>query len=106
MKGHTAWDVKEVTEGQEYMKRLKQTIEKDNNYIERNINKGENQTQFPMITDSNEQAGLLISFATSVQGRNHFKENYVRHVRLKTIFMLVLEEAKLLIDLIEKELDK
>jgi hypothetical protein len=105
MKAHTEWDEKEVTEGQEYMKRLKQTIEKNNFYIQDVIGTND-ESQFPMITDSVEQALLIMSFATSVQGRNHFKENYVRHVRVRGVFLEVIEEAKLIIDLIDAELDK
>jgi len=103
MRAHTEWDEKEVTDGQEYMKELKKTIERKNNYIRENI-RTLDESEFPMTTNVNEQAELIISFATSVQGRNHFKENYIRHVRVKGVFIEVVDEARLIIGLIEKEL--
>lgn len=105
MKAHTEWDEKEVTDGQPYMKSLKQTIEKNNNYILQ-VSEIEGTPPFPMITDPIEQAKLIISFATSVQGRNHFKDNFVRHVRVKRVFAEVIDEAKMILDLIETELNK
>jgi hypothetical protein len=105
MKAHTEWDEKEVTDGQEYMKDLKQTIEKNNNFIKDAI-RTQDESQFPMITDTQEQAKLIMSFATSVQGRNHFKDNYVRHVRVKGVFAEVIEEAKMIMDLIDLEIAK
>ena len=105
IKARTEWDEKEVTDGQEYMKDLKKTIERDNNFLRNNIN-SDVPSQFPMMTDVNEQAKLIISFATSVQGRNHFKDNYIRHLMVKEVFIEVLEEAKLIIALIEKELNQ
>lgn len=105
MKAHTQWDEKEVTEKQEYKRALFSKIEVDVNYIKSN-SRSLDIEDFPMITDPLEQGNLIIDFATSVQGRNHFKENYVRHLRLKNVFESTKQEAKDLIKLIDKQIEK
>ena len=100
MKAHTEWDEKEVTEKQEYKRDLFSKIEVDVNYI-KSISRSLDIEDFPMITDSVKQAKLIIDFATTVQGRNHFKENYVRHIRLKNVFEKTKQEAKDMIKLID-----
>ena len=105
MTAHTEWDKTVVTDGQEYKQFLSSKVEVDNNYIKQN-SRTINTQDFPMITDSNEQAILIINSATTVKARNHFKENYIRHLRLRNVFSQTKQEAKDLIKLIDEELIK
>ncbi|WP_191859744.1 DUF6090 family protein [Hanstruepera ponticola] len=105
LKAHTEWDEKEVTEKQQYKRDLFSKIEVDINYIKSN-SRSLDIEHFPMITDSVEQANLIIDFATTVQGRNHFKENYVRHLRLQNVFNQTKKEAEELIKLIDLKVIK
>ncbi|OZV68172.1 DUF6090 family protein [Winogradskyella aurantia] len=100
---HTEWDKRAVTEGQDYKTLLYSEIEVDNNYIKKNSRTLYAQ-DFPMITDSSEQAMKIIKFATTVQARNNLKENYIRHLRLKNVFNQTKQEAKDLITSIDEEL--
>ena len=102
---HTEWDKRAVTDGQEYKNILFSKIEVDNNYIKKS-SRTINAQDFPMITDSTEQAMKIINFAITVQARNHFKEDYIRHLRLENVFNQTNKEAKDLIQLIDEELIK
>jgi len=101
----TTWDEKVVSETQDYMRDLYAVVELDNNALKRTSNM-ESIPYFPLVSDSIDQLELIIKFATSVQGRNHFKENYTRHLRLIEAFTSVNEEATSLIKTINAELDR
>jgi hypothetical protein len=46
----------------------------------------------------------MINFAKSILGRNHFKNNYIRHSRILDIFDKTRVEAAILINEINREL--
>jgi len=100
---HAEWDKKEVTERQNYMKDLEAEIE-ISNYRLSNLSLGVIDQKFPKRQDSVEQTNLIIDFANSIRGRNHFKNNYFRHARLAKKYDDVVQEATKLISVIEKEL--
>jgi hypothetical protein len=62
--------------------------------------------QFPTIQDSSEQIERLIEFVKSPRGRNHFKNNYVRHKRGITVYNNTKSEAIKLIEEIKKLLNE
>jgi uncharacterized membrane protein YgaE (UPF0421/DUF939 family) len=101
---HAEWDKKEVTERQNYMKDLEAKIE-ISNYRLSNLSLGVIDPKFPKIQDSAEQTTLVIDFANSIRGRNHFKNNYFRHARLAKKYNEVVRQATSLIAEIQQELD-
>ena len=102
LKAHVNWDVKEVSEHQQYMKDLESDIEIDNYRIQM-LSNGKAKKSFTSIQDSLQQAKLMIDFAKSTLGRNHFKNNYIRHSRMLDIFDQTRKEAANLIKEINKE---
>ena len=103
LKGYSEWDVKEVMERQTYMKDLEAEIEMSNIRL-KNLSKGQVEQVFPTRQDSTEQTQSIIAFANSTRGRNHFKNNYARHIRLRNKFKEIVQEANSLISEINKEL--
>jgi len=101
---HAEWDKKEVTERQNYMKDLEAEIE-ISNYRLSNLSLGVIDAKFPKRQDSVEQTKLVIDFANSIRGRNHFKNNYFRHARLAKKYNEVVQEASKLITEIQQELE-
>ena len=105
VENHTKWDTKEVTENQSYMRDLETHIEIDALRMdmigERTIEK-----PFAIRQDSLEQMRLMIEFANSTRGRNHFKNNYIRHLRLRNQFRKVKQTAVELIISINKETEQ
>ena len=99
----TDWDVKDVTERQTYLRDLEKTIE-FSNYRMKVLSVGAVKQDFPMRQDSLANARLVIEFANSIRGRNHFKNNYIRHMRVRNQFILVKQEALILINEITREL--
>ena len=61
---------------------------------------------FSIRKDSLEQLRMMIEFANSTTGRNHFKNNYIRHSRLLNQFKEVKQTAKGLIIKINKEIEQ
>ena len=104
LKAHVKWDIKEVTEQQQYMKNLETTIEIDN-YRMHTISNGKTRRSFPSKQDSLQKGKLMIAFAKSTLGRNHFKKNYVRHSRGLDVFDKTRLEATNLIYEINRELN-
>jgi len=104
MDRQTNWDVTEVSERQTYMKDLEAKIEMSNSRLHE-FGLGQVEKVFPMRQDSIQQAELIITFANSTRGRNHFKNNYLRHIRVRNKFKEVVQEATKLITEIERELE-
>ena len=104
LNAHVQWDVKEVTERQEYMQELENHLE-INNYRMLSLSSGLIIKEFTSRQDPLESAKLMIEFANSTTGRNHFKNNYVRHIRVREVFNEVSQEAKNLIIAINQELN-
>ena len=102
-KSFTAWDIKDVTERHIWLRDLELTIE-TSNYRMQAYGAGQVTKRFPMRQDSIINAELIIAFANSTRGRNHFKNNYIRHMRTIDVFKDVISEATTLINEIEKEL--
>jgi hypothetical protein len=100
---HTTWDKKETTENQEYIRDLEEHIEISNYRMEM-IGIEYREKSFTMRQDSLELAKLMIEFANSTRGRNHYKNNYIRHLRLRNQFKEVKQAAIELIDDIKNEL--
>ncbi|GAA4280074.1 DUF6090 family protein [Gaetbulibacter aestuarii] len=98
-----AWEMKDVTERQIYLRDLEETIEISNHRM-KVWGVGLVKKSFPMRQDSITNSELIISFAKSIRGRNHFKNNYVRHLRTINTVKIVTAEATELIKEIEKEL--
>lgn len=105
LNSYTAWDQREVTQRQEYMRELESHLELSNSQMQRG-SKGLLLKSFPTRQDSLEQIRLTIEFANSIQGRNHFKNNYTRHLRVKNIFEKVNHKAVELIGKITQELNQ
>jgi len=99
----TAWDKREVTERQVYMQDLEQLIEISTHRMEI-LGVGLIEKEFEMRQDAMEHIRLVIDFANSTRGRNHFKNNYLRHIRVRNTFEEVKEEAIDLISEINKEI--
>jgi hypothetical protein len=100
----TDWDKKDVTERQTYLRDLEETIE-FSNYRMKTVSADQIKKEFPMRQDSLTNAKLVIEFANSTRGRNHFKNNYIRHMRLIESFNNVLINATYLISEINQELE-
>ena len=100
---HTAWDKKEVTENQLYMRNLETYIEIDEHRMNI-IGDGTVEKSFSIRQDALEQVRMMIEFANSTTGRNHFKNNYIRHLRLRNQFKKVKQTAVELIIKINKEI--
>jgi hypothetical protein len=103
LKAHVKWDIKEVSERQQYMKDLEADIEIDNYRIQ-TLSNGKARRNFLNMQDSIQQGRLMINFAKSILGRNHFKNNYIRHSRIFDIFDKTRVEAAILINEINREL--
>jgi hypothetical protein len=103
VKAHVKWDIVEVTERQQYMKDLESDIEIDNYRIQ-TLSNGKARGSFLNMQDSIQKGRLMIDFAKSILGRNHFKNNYIRHSRVLDIFDITRLEAANLINEINREL--
>jgi RNAse (barnase) inhibitor barstar len=104
-KTFTGWDIKDVTERQIWLRDLELTIE-TSNYRMQAFGAGQVTKSFPMRQDSIVNAELIIAFANSTRGRNHYKNNYIRHKRIIDVFKDVVSESTSLAKEIEKELKK
>ncbi len=102
---HTAWDKKEVTENQSYMRDLEAYIEIDS-FRMAIVGAGIPEKSFSIRQDSLEQMTMMIEFANSIKGRNHFKNNYIRHSRLLNQFIKVKQTSTELITIINEEIEK
>jgi hypothetical protein len=100
----TDWDKKDVTERQTYLRDLEETIEFSNHRM-KELNYDQFMKEFPMQQDSLTNAQLVIEFSNSTRGRNHFKNNYIRHIRLINEFKVVISEATLLLEDIKQEIE-
>lgn len=98
------WEVSTVAINEPYKNRFKEEIEYTNAFFRRSRD-AQDPFDFPMVSDPEDQAEKLVSFATSVAGRNHFKENYRRHLALERSFHYTIQEAKDLIEEIDQALD-
>jgi len=67
---------------------------------------GQVKKTFPMRQDSVTNAKLVIEFANSTRGRNHFKNNYLRHMRIRNWFNKVIAGTTELLEDIKQELEK
>ncbi|TYA54315.1 DUF6090 family protein [Formosa maritima] len=61
---------------------------------------------FTMLTNTQDQDAILISFFTSVRGRNYLKSGYERHLSLLRGFKMVKQHATTLIHDINKTLEQ
>ncbi|PTM11345.1 MAG: hypothetical protein DA407_01815 [Bacteroidetes bacterium] len=104
VKTFTAWDIKDVTERHTSLRDLELTIE-TSNYRMQAFGVGQVKKNFPMRQDSITNAELIIAFANSTRGRNHFKNNYIRHMRVINEFKVVISEATTLMNEIKSELE-
>jgi hypothetical protein len=102
---HTAWDKKEVTENQSYMRDLEAYIEIDR-YRMDYIGAGIIEKSFSIRQDTLEHLRMMVEFANSTKGRNHFKNNYIRHSRVLNQFNKVQETATGLINKINREIEQ
>jgi hypothetical protein len=100
----TDWDEKDVTERQTYLRNLEEIIEFSNHRM-KDLGGDQLMKEFPMQQDSVTNAQLVIEFANSTRGRNHFKNNYIRHMRLINEFKNVTSEATELLEDIKHELE-
>jgi hypothetical protein len=62
-------------------------------------------SQFPTLSSEDEQMETLISYAQTIEGRNFLKANYSRRSRMIKYFNRVKEEAILLIQKINAQLE-
>jgi hypothetical protein len=99
----TAWDKREVSERQEYMRDLEDHIEISNAQLQIN-SRGLVENDFPYRQDPQEIVRRAIAFANSTKGRNHFKNNYARHLRVRENFEQIHTKASELILKLEQEL--
>ncbi len=83
------WDKFMNFEGQTYMQDLDEKLEMSNYRMDIYAREA-TPRKFPVAQDSFEQINILINFAKSPRGRNHFKYNYTRHARVKQF----LDETK------------
>jgi len=97
------WDKKEVTERQAYMQDIEEYIE-ISNYRMNSLGSGSLEKEFVVMQDSLAQTRNVIDFAKSTRGRNHYKNNYIRHKRVRNSFETVRREALNLISTINQEL--
>lgn len=98
------WDKKSNLEGQQLMNELTENVEISN--LRMAYLGSETKIEpLPEIQDSKIQQQLLIDFAASPKGRNHFKDNYIRHSRGLTKFVQVKSETIKLIALLKKNLN-
>ncbi len=104
LKAHVIWDIKAVSEHQQYMNNLETSIEIDN-YRMQSLSNNKARKSFKSIQDSLQKGKLMIDFAKSILGRNHFKNNYIRHSRVLDIFDQTRLEATSLINEINKEIN-
>jgi len=100
----TNWDKKDVTERHIYLRDLEEIIEYSN-FRMHVFSKGEVKKTFLMKQDSVTTARLVIEFANSIRGRNHFKNNYIRHMRVLHMFKEVVATATELKEDINQELE-
>jgi hypothetical protein len=99
------WDIKETVDKQDYLQELEERLE-ISNYRLKLMGRETSTEQFPTIQDSSEQIERLIEFVKSPRGRNHFKNNYVRHKRGITVYNNTKSEAIKLIEEIKKLLNE
>ena len=103
-KSFTDWDKKDVTDRHIYLRDLEETIEYSNHRLV-DFSAGEVKKTFPMRQDSVTNGELVIAFANSTRGRNHFKNNYVRHIRVRNWFIELVAEATKLLEEVNLELE-
>lgn len=101
----TTWDKKDVTERHIYLRDLEESIEL-NNHRMHVFGAGQVKKTFPVRQDSLTNNQLIIAFANSTRGRNHFKNNYIRHMRIRNWFENVVEAATTLIGEVKQEIAK
>ena len=99
------WDKRTVTEQQAYMQDMEEYIE-ISNFRMNILGRGFLEQEFLMMQDSSEQTKFVIDFAKSTRGRNHFKNDYIRHLRLWNFFKEAKQEAINLIAEIKQELNQ
>jgi hypothetical protein len=104
LQSYRDWDIKEVTERQEYMRNLQSEIELSNYQLKAGSN-GLYKNIIPLKQDISELIKLTLNFTNSIQYRNHVKSNYVRHLRYRNVFLKAKEECLNLISGIEHELE-
>ena len=100
----TDWDKQDVTNRQTYLRNLEETLE-FSNYRMKDLSGDLLIKEFPMRQDSIINARLVIEFANSTRGRNHFKNNYIRHLRIKNWFNEVINKSTELLEDIQQELN-
>jgi hypothetical protein len=104
LQSYIDWDVREVTERQEYIRDLQDRIE-ISQYEHAILGKGLLNKAFPVKQNPNEVVALTLEFANSIRYRNHLKNNYTRHLRLKRVCEVIRSEATDLIISIQQKLD-
>ena len=97
------WDKSDVTQRQNYMLDLQEHVEMSN-YQLNLLSNGLIEQDFETRQDLTELTQLTIDFANSTRGRNHFKSNYNRHIRIRNSYELVKEENLNLLKKINQEL--
>ncbi len=101
----TDWDALVVWNQQDYMIELEENVE-ISNYRLNVLGANQVENTFPMRQDSLTNSKLVIDFANSTRGRNHFKNNYYRHIRIQNWFTEVVSEATILMEEIKQELEE
>jgi len=99
------WDIQSTVERQEYHQELEDQVE-ISNYRLKLLGRETATELFPSIQDSLKQAERLIEFVLSPGGRNHLKNNYVRHMRGITVFDNTKSETIKLIEEINNVLNE
>ena len=96
------WDKFVVLEGQNYIQELDASLEM-NNLRMQYYSRETSPRKFPVLQNSIDQKNILIQFAESPQGRNHFKHNYMRHARiLNFLEEIIIETEKLILEISKK----
>ena len=89
---YSNWDRKVILEGHFYMQELYDQIE-ISNYRTALLGRETGVRAFPLVNSSPKQIDNLIEFVKSPRGRNHVRNNYVRHLRGITVFEDTKAEA-------------
>ncbi|NNF33792.1 MAG: hypothetical protein EX254_10350 [Flavobacteriaceae bacterium] len=90
------WDKFMTLEGQDYMKDLDERLEISNYRMDFYAREA-SPREFPLGQDPVQQVIILIDFAESPRGRNHFKYNYMRHERARGFLKEMKTETDALI---------
>ena len=104
-KGFQDWDKFMNLEGQTYMQDLDERLEM-NNFRMDIYARETTPRKFPVAQDSIEQIKILIAFAKSPRGRNHFKYNFTRHARAIKFLDEIKSETENLIEEINQVLQE